>query len=136
MEGNIPLEEPARTIAAITRQPGMQRFQDAAEQGVFLIPRCKGCGRHHWYPRLLCPFCFSDDIDWQSATGNGTVYSWTVMRRAKPAYAIAYVRMDEGPVVMTNIVGCDLDSISIGMRVRAVFQPASNGPLVPMFKPA
>jgi uncharacterized OB-fold protein len=135
MAGNIPIEEPTRKIAAITRQPGAEPFQAAASEGRFLIPQCGACNRFHWYPRALCPFCFSDNIAWQSASGRGTVYSYTVMRRAKPTYAIAYVQLEEGPTMMTNIVGCDLDAIRIGMAVGLVFQPAENGPLVPMFKP-
>lgn len=132
----IPVEEPALKIAAITRQPGMEPFQEAAVRGSFVIPRCGACGRPHWYPRVLCPFCFSDDISWQPVSGRGTVYTFTVMRRAKPPYAVAYVKLEEGPVMMTNIVGCDFDAVRIGMKVRAVFWPAENGPLVPMFKPA
>jgi len=132
----IPTLESTRKIAAITRQPGMQPFQDAAAQGRFVIPQCGGCGRFHWYPRVLCPFCFGDNVAWQAATGRGTVYTYTVMRRAKPVYAIAYVKLQEGPVMMTNIVGCDFDAIRIGMEVSVLFQPAENGPLVPMFKPA
>lgn len=136
MAGTIPVEEPSRKIAAITRQPESAPFQDAASQGRFTLPKCGACGRLHWYPRALCPFCFSDSVGWQDASGRGTVYSYTIMRRARPAYAIAYVKLEEGPVMMTNIVGCDLDAVRIGMKVSAVFQAAENGPLVPMFKPA
>lgn len=65
----------------------------------------------------------------------GEVYSYTVMRRAKPAYAIAYVRLDSGPVVMTNLVNCEFDDMHIGMRVRAVFQADESGTMVPLFEP-
>lgn len=136
MAGTHPVQAPERKIAAIARQPESAPFQEAAAEGRFLVPRCEACGRLHWYPRALCPFCFSDDITWQPASGRGTVYSHTVMRRAKPAYAIAYVTLEEGPTLMTNIVGCDLDAVHIGMAVTVVFQPAENGPLVPMFTPA
>ncbi len=131
----IPLEESTRKIAAITRQPGMEPFEEAASKGHLVIPSCNSCGRLHWYPRVLCPFCFSDDIAWQPARGRGVIYAYTVMRRAKPPYAIAYVKLEEGPTMMTNIVGCKLDAIRIGMSVTAVFQAAENGPLVPMFSP-
>jgi uncharacterized protein len=134
-EGTIAIEEPGRKIAAITRQPGMEPFQEAAAQGSFAVPTCRACGRRHWYPRVICPFCFSGDVTWEPASGRGTVYTYTIMRRAKPPYAVAYVKLAEGPVMMTNIVGCDLDAIRIGMKVQAVFWPAENGPLVPVFKP-
>lgn len=131
----VPIEEPTRKLAAITRQSGMQPFEDAATQGHFMVPRCDDCGRFHWYPRVLCPFCFSDGVTWQQATGRGTIYSYSIMRKARPPYAIAYVKLEEGPTMMTNIVGCDLDSIRIGVKVSVLFQAAENGTLVPMFQP-
>jgi len=51
-------------------------------------------------------------------------------------YAIAYVTLDEGPTMMTNIVDCDLDSIRIGQKVKLTFVPSENGPKMPMFTPA
>ena len=56
-----------------------------------------------------------DRID--EASGNGTIYTYSVMRRAPMPYAIAYVTLDEGPTMMTNIVDCDLDEIRIGQAV-------------------
>lgn len=134
MTTNTP-QDAQRPIAAIVRQPESRPFQEAAAQGRLLVPRCGGCGRAHWYPRALCPFCFGDDVTWQEASGRGTVYTYTVMRRAKPAYAIAYVTLEEGPTMMTNLVGCDFDDIRVGMPVSVSFETAANGTLVPMFKP-
>jgi uncharacterized OB-fold protein len=132
----VPIEAPQRVIASITRHPETEAFQEAAAQGRFVVPQCGACGRFHWHPRPLCPFCFSDEVIWRDSTGRGTVYTYTVMRRAKPVYAIAYVQLDEGPIMMTNIVGCDFNALKIGMPVRAVFQASESGPLVPMFSPA
>ncbi len=64
------------------------------------------------------------------------VYSYSVMRRAEIPYAIAYVTLDEGVTMMTNIVDCDLDQIRVGQRVRLVFKPTEGGPPVPAFTPA
>lgn len=125
----------AREIAAITRHPESAPFEAFAARGVLAVPQCKACGRRHWYPRALCPFCFGD-VEWQPASGEATVYSYTVMRRAKPPYAIAYVTLAEGPTMMTNLVDCDFARIRIGMPVKVVFQAAQNGVLVPMFRPA
>jgi len=125
-----------RAIAATLRQPESAAFQQAATQGQFSIPRCQHCGQTHWYPRALCPFCFSPDIQWESATGLGTIYSYTVMRRAKPAYAIAYVQLEEGPIMMTNIVQCHFDELHIGMPVKVGFELAANDTWVPVFSPA
>jgi uncharacterized OB-fold protein len=90
----------------------------------------------HYYPRALCPFCFSADTEWQTTSGTGTIYSYSVMRRVDAPYAIAYVTLEEGVSMMTNIVDCDLDKIRIGQRVKVVFKPTDGGPPVPMFTPA
>ena len=61
----------------------------------------------------------------------------TVTRRAGPIpYALAYVALDEGVTMLTNIVDCDLDSVHIGQRVRVCFKPADGGGVVAMFTPA
>ena len=73
---------------------------------------------------------------WQEASGRGTVYTYSVMRRAPVPYCIAYVTLAEGPTMMTNIVDCDLDTVRIGQAVRLVFKPSEGGPPVPMFTPA
>ncbi|OZI43224.1 Zn-ribbon domain-containing OB-fold protein [Bordetella genomosp. 4] len=125
-----------RSIAATLRQPESAPFQTAAAEGRFVIPRCQHCKQAHWYPRALCPFCFSSDIQWEQASGRGSIYTYTVMRRAKPAYAVGYVQLEEGPILMTNITGGSFDDLRIGMPVVASFEPAANGTLVPMFSPA
>jgi uncharacterized OB-fold protein len=113
-----------------------QPFWDAAAEGKLLIKKCSACGEPHFYPRTHCPFCFSDKTEWLQASGQGTVYTYSVMRRAPVPYAIAYVTLAEGPTVMTNIVDCDLDSIRIDQPVKLVFKPSEGGPPVPMFTPA
>ena len=105
-------------------------------QGKLLVKRCTACGERHHYPRAICPFCGSDRTEWTEASGRGTVYSYSVLRRAPIPYAIAYVTLAEGPTMMTNIVDCDLDAIRIGQAVRVVFKPTEDGPPVPMFAPA
>jgi len=126
-----------RKISPPPVNPGDERFFDAAAQGKLLIKRCAGCGEFHYYPRPLCPFCFSEQTEWVEAKGTGSIYTFSVTRRAGPTpYAIAYVTLDEGVTMMTNIVDCDLDAIRIGQRVRVVFKPTEGGPPVPMFAPA
>jgi uncharacterized OB-fold protein len=109
---------------------------EAADGGKLIVPKCNACGRSHWYPRAICPYCFSQDLAWNPASGHGTVYSFSVMKRAEVPYAIAYVTLDEGPTMMTNIVDCDLDSIRIGQKVKLAFVASENGPRMPMFTPA
>ena len=125
-----------RKIAAPPINPETQHFWDAASESKFLYKKCAACGEPHFYPRSHCPFCFSANTKWQEASGRGTVYTYSVMRRAPIPYAIAYVELAEGPRIMSNIVDCDLDAIRIGQPVRLVFKPSDGGPPVPMFAPA
>ena len=126
----------ARTIPAPPVSPETAPFWEAAASGRLLVKRCEACGELHHYPRAACPFCGSDRTSWQEASGHGTIYSYSVFRRAPVPYAIAYVTLEEGPTMMTNIVDSDLDAIRIGQRVRVRFVPTDGGPPVPMFAPA
>lgn len=124
-----------RPIPAPPVSPETKPFWDAAAAGTLLLKRCEACGEPHYYPRAVCPFCGSDRTVWLEASGRGTIYSYSVFRRAPVPYAIAYVTLEEGPTMMTNIVDGDLDAIRIGQRVRVRFAPTDGGPPVPMFAP-
>lgn len=125
-----------RTLPAPQPNPETQPYWDAATAGRLVIRRCGSCGKLHHYPRAVCPFCFADATEWQTASGRGTIYAYSIMRRAEVAYAIAYVTLDEGVTMLTNIVDCEFDSLRIGQPVRVVFKPTSGGPPLPMFTPA
>ena len=125
-----------RKIPSPTANPETQTFWKAAVEGRFLIRRCAACGRAHWYPRAICPFCFSDKTEWLPASGRGRIYSYSVMRRTPEPYAIAYVTLEEGPTMLTNIVDCDLNTLKAGLEVKLVFKESENGQPVPMFTPA
>ncbi len=126
----------ARKITPPVVNAESKMFWDAAREGRFLVPFCRACGKAHWYPRAICPFCASHKIEWRAASGNGTIYTYSVMRRAKDPYAIAHVTLAEGPTMLTNIVDCDFDKLKIGQPVTVVFRETDNGPPAPMFKPA
>lgn len=116
--------------------PETKAFWQAAAEGRLLVPKCKSCGRAHWYPRRICPHCASSEIEVQEAEGTGEVYSYSIMRRAKVPYAIAYVRLAEGTTMMTNIVDCDFDEIHVGMPVKLVFKQSPEDYPLPMFTKA
>lgn len=107
----------------------------ACQAGTLRLKRCNACGRTHFYPRAICPFCLSGDTAWFQASGRGTVYSYSVMRRADPPYAIAYVTLDEGVTMLTHIVDCAFDDIAIGQRVELAFRASESGQAVPVFRP-
>ncbi len=123
-------------VGDIGSNPETKRVFEGAAAGKLIVPRCNSCGRSHWYPRAICPHCFSQDLNWAEASGKGTIYTFSVMKRAEVPYAIGYVTLEEGPTMMTNIVDCDLDSIRIGQPVKLKFVPSENGPPMPMFAPA
>ena len=129
------MQSQERKIQAPQPNPETKAFWDAAAEGRLMIGKCIACGETHYYPRAVCPFCFSGQTELQRACGNATIYTYSVMRRTPIPYAIAYVTLAEGPTIMTNIVDCDLDRIRIGQAVRLVFKPSDGGPPVPMFTP-
>ncbi len=118
-------------------------FWEAAAEGRLVLPRCDACGYVIWYPRRFCPVCRGREVSWIDATGQGHVYSFTVVRRVRGGpwagagpYVIAYVELDEGPRVMTNVVGCDPDDVRVGMPVEVVFERSDDGThALPRFHP-
>ena len=125
-----------RVIPAPPVNTETKPFWDAAAKGQLLIKVCTACKQPHFYPRTICPFCMSDKTEWKPASGRGTIYSYSVLKRAEVPYTIAYVTLEEGPTMMTNIVDCDPDTIRIGQKVTVVFKPTDGGAPVPMFAPA
>ena len=126
--GDASPSRSARRIPAPAQSLESKPFWDAARDGRFLIKRCQACGEPHWYPRNLCPFCFSSDTVWQESPGEGVIYTFSVMRRnTTTPFAIGYVTLDEGVSLLTNFVECDLDALSIGQRVKLKWSPTTDG---------
>lgn len=118
-----------------------KEFWDATSEGKFLLRKCNDCSSIIWYPRAFCPACASTSTSWIESSGKGTIYSFSITRKGAGAwaevgpYVIAYVELDEGPRVLTNIVGVSVDAITIGMSVHVVFDPTPEGPAVYRFTP-
>jgi len=113
-----------------------KEFWDATGKGVLMVKKCNDCGENHFYPRTLCPFCFSDNTEYLECSGNGVIYSYSPTRRGDAPWAIAYVTLDEGPTMMTNLVDCDFDKLAIGQKVKVSFADTGEGTAVPFFTPA
>ena len=124
-----------RKIPAPAATLETQAYWDATAKGKLLVRHCTACGEKHHYPRSICPFCFSDDTQWLTAAGTGTIYSFSVMRRAERPYVLAYVTLDEGPTMMTNIAAEDFDKVAIGQKVRVSFEATDTGYKLPVFVP-
>ena len=125
-----------RKLSEPLLNPGDEPYFAATAQGRLLVKHCTACGENHHFPRPFCPFCWSRDVEWLDAKGTGVVLSYSVTRRgASGPFCMAYVTLDEGPTMMTNIVDTDLDTVRIGQRVRVVFKTTEGGASIPMFTP-
>jgi uncharacterized OB-fold protein len=127
--------EQVDTIEAVQRwNPEIGEWRAAADEGRLLIKACGGCGRTHYYPRSLCPFCFSADTRWQESPGAGSIYSFAVEHRGSEPFVIAYITLDEGPTMMSNLVEpLEMQSLRIGARV-ALDREASQRCRAPLFR--
>lgn len=110
-------------------------FREAAKQGVFVLKYCSDCAKPHYYPRAICPHCYSQNLEWKESAGTGEVYSYTTVKRADPPYVVGYIKLDEGVTMLSNIVQVDPEKVTIGMRVACVFEER-DGESVPCFAPA
>jgi len=115
--------------------PETAPYAAALREGRLLIKVCAACGESHFYPRALCPFCFSDRTEWREASGRGAIYAVSILRAAGAASALAYVTLAEGPRMMTSIVDCDPLALAVDTPVRLVIRPGADGTLAPMFTP-
>jgi uncharacterized protein len=128
-------QQAQRTPACPIPTEDTKAFWAAAKEGKFLIKRCLDCQRVHWYPRAICPFCYSDNTAWQQSSGKGVVYSFSPMKRAPEPYVVAFVTLEEGPTMLTNIVDCSLDAVTIGQAVQVKFVASDGEFPVPVFSP-
>lgn len=117
-------------------------YWEACQRRELVIQRCGACGVLRHYPRALCPRCLSEAVEWVRASGRGTVYTFTVthqnqasgFRDALP-YVLAYVELDEGVRLLTNVVDCAPEAVRIGMAVEVVFEDATPAVTLPKFRP-
>lgn len=130
--------KPLPTVSGETRP-----FWDACRRGQLLIQKCDRCGEFQFYPRGICANCWSEDIRWVTASGKGTVWTFTVTYQNRTPgfaedvpYVLALVELEEGVRMFTNIIECQPRDVSIGMPVEVTFVQANNQISVPYFRPA
>ncbi|MFC4272642.1 hypothetical protein GQF03_10695 [Sneathiella chungangensis] len=116
-------------------------FWASGLSGKLKLPHCSSCGKFHYYPRTLCPHCHLTDLSYKEVSGNGTIYSYTVQRR--PAgnefkddvpYIVALIDLEEGPRMLSNIVGLAPEEVAIGQRVAVQFITVSDSISLPVFQ--
>ena len=117
-------------------------FWEACQRHELYLQRCRACAALRYYPRALCPSCLSDEIEWVLSSGRGSVYTYSVTHqnqapgfRDEVPYVIAYVQLDEGVRLLTNLMGCAPDDVRIGMPVEVVFDDVTPTVTLPKFKP-
>jgi uncharacterized OB-fold protein len=118
-------------------------YWDAARRGELAVQRCVRCGERPFPPRAHCPSCGAPSLSWAPVSGRGTLHSYTVAHRAPhPVFAgqlplvVAIVQLEEGPRMVTNLVGCDPAGLEVGMAVEARFEPIDESDMVlPVFVP-
>jgi len=116
-------------------------YWEACQRRELVVQRCGACGQLRHYPRALCPACLSDRVEWLRCSGRGTVYTFTVthqnqapgFRDALP-YVLAYVELEEGVRLLTNLVDCAPEAVRIGMTVEVVFDDATPAVTLPKFR--
>ncbi|TBL79850.1 Zn-ribbon domain-containing OB-fold protein [Paenibacillus thalictri] len=114
-------------------------FWKGCNEGKLLIQHCQDCGSYIFYPRIVCPGCMSDHVEWIESKGKGKVYSYTVVRRSPLAfsddvpYVVAMVELEEGVRMLSNIIHCSVDEVCCDMPVEVVFEKRGETAL-PMFQ--
>jgi uncharacterized OB-fold protein len=118
-------------------------FWDGCRRGELLLQRCGHCGRLRYPAALVCPDCLSAEAQWQPMSGCGKVLSFVVFHRAyhpaweaKIPYNVALIELDEGPIMLSNVVAIDNATLAVGLAVAVVFEAVDESLTIPVFKPA
>lgn len=117
-------------------------YWEGALAGELRIQHCNACSRFYFYPRPFCKYCNSDDVEWKTVSGHGTLASYVINHRPLPFFqtdqpqVVALVELDEGVRLMTNIVDVEptLEKLPLGMSVQVKFEPRGDWAL-PVFAP-
>jgi uncharacterized protein len=110
-------------------------YWEACNERRLLLRRCRATGKPYHPPRTMSPFSGTTDTEWIESSGQGVIYSFSVMTRKGTPHCIAYVTLQEGPTMLSALVDCDPNMLSIGQPVRTVFVASADGQFVPMFTP-
>lgn len=119
-------------------------FWDGLREHRLLVQRCRTGGHLIHYPREFCPDCYSADLGWEEMSGRGRVHAFTVVHRAvnpvfqqeRVPYVFALIRLDEGPILTSNVEGIPPDEVEIEMPVEIHFDDVTPEVTLPKFRPA
>jgi uncharacterized OB-fold protein len=116
-------------------------FWEGARRHQLMVYRCSHCGAYY-NPPTDCPACDNPHMGWVKASGRGKVYTYIIYHVAyHPSwekylpYNVAWVELEEGPLMMTNIIGCKLEDIYVDMPVEVAFEDVTEEITLPKFMP-
>ena len=117
-------------------------YWQAAREHRLVIQHCDACGQYWFPPSQSCPHCLASNFSWSPVSGRGKVFSFVTYHRVyHPAFAkevpyvVALVELDEGPRLLTNIVGVPPEQVVCDMPVQVMFEDYDEGASVPKFMP-
>jgi uncharacterized OB-fold protein len=115
-------------------------FWAAAREGRLELQKCLDCDAFRWTPQVLCTACRSERYAWTPVSGRGKVYSHSTVYRSPtaefhPPYVVAVVALDEGPLMLTNIVGCAPEAVRIDLPVAVAFERLDEEITLYLFRP-
>ena len=118
-------------------------FWDSVRQHKLTAQQCSACSKLRHLPKPFCPYCLSEEWSWAALSGQGEVYTFTIMHRAPgPGFEqdiplpVALVELKEGIRMLSNIVGCPPEQIRVGMQVKAVYEDINDQTTLFKFAPA
>ena len=126
-------------------QQQWDRYWEGTKAHELWIMRCNDCNEAYFYPRPICPKCFSRNTEWFQASGKGTLHAFAIVHRGPtPAfrdvvpYVVATIELEEGPRMPSNLVEVTMEPehIKIGMPVEVVFDDVTDAITLPKFRPA
>lgn len=122
--------------------PETQHFWEGTKQRELRLQRCVECRHVYFPPRPFCPACSSRSVEVFKASGRARLHSYVINHRPHPAwsapYSIAIVKLEEGPHMMSNVIGCDQtpEALQLDMPLRVTFEDLSNDIALPLFEPS
>lgn len=122
--------------------PESQPFWEGCRRHELLLQRCPQCQAFWFPPSMLCPECLGTVWEWTKTSGRGSVYSFVVFHRIyhtgfanEIPYVVAVVELEEGPHLISNLIGCDPHAVHCEMHVEVVFEDVSEAVTLPKFRP-
>jgi uncharacterized OB-fold protein len=125
--------------------PVTRPFWDSLKAHAMQLQKCGDCGRHVFYPRAVCPHCFSKNLAWTPASGRGRLHTFALSYQppsqafaGEVPYIIALVELEEGVRMMSTLVGVppDPEKVRIGMPLEIVYDDVTDAVTLPKFRPA